>query len=123
VAIISSRREVSDQANGWFHVVERHVDEFGHEYMRTFFAPPKADLDALLAQHAAEQEVELARVSLAEKEHADAREMEAKLIAYALEQPVEILRVAVKLSDDEIAVLQKRETAVKAVDAEAIIRG
>jgi len=121
MAIVSTRSERSRQANGSFHVVERHIDDAGREYMRTYFAPEKADIDALAAAHAIELEADLERQAVFEKESADARALDEKLLAYAKEQPTEVLKGDVKLTDDEIVVLQKREATVKL--AEAVTRG
>jgi hypothetical protein len=121
--IVFTRSERSRQANGSFHVVERHLDDAGVEHTRTWFADSKMDIDARVATHAAELEQDIERQVAAEKERTDAREMEEKLIAYALAQPAETLKVGVKLTDDEIAVLQKREATVKVIDAGVITRG
>jgi hypothetical protein len=45
------------------HVVERHTDHLGHEYMQTWFAPAgwtQEQIDAKVATHAAEIEMALA---------------------------------------------------------------
>lgn len=119
--IASTKIERYPQASGAVHVVERHTDEAGAEYMRVWFADPKADIEAIAAQHAIEIEAELRDRIVAEKEAADDRALDHKLLAFAKDQPVEVLRSGVKLTDDEIAALQKREAV--AVIAEAVTRG
>lgn len=112
------RVETSRQPNGSTHVVERHTVG-GREYLRTYFAPPKADIDALALEHAQELIADIEQLAIGEKEAQDAQSLESKLIAYAKEQPVETLKEAVKLTDDEIAALEKREATTKA----AVTRG
>jgi hypothetical protein len=113
MAIVSTTIESSRQANGTTHVVERHVTDDGREYMRTWFAPAKEDIPARVSEHASELEADLIRQAAEEKESTDSIALDEKILAYAKEQPIEVLKGDVKLTDDEIAVLQKREATVK----------
>lgn len=120
MAFISTRVERYRQANDTVHVVERHTDDAGVEHMRVWFAESKTDIDEKVAEHVIELEAELQERVATEKETADSRALDEKLIAYAKEQPVEVLKTDVKLTDDEIAVLAKREAVAT---AEAVTRG
>lgn len=120
--VVSTRVERYRQANGSIHVVERHTDDAGVEHMRLWLADQKADIDAKVAEHIIDLEAELQERVATEKEAQDARSLDEKLLTYAKEQPVEVLKTDVKLTDDEIAVLAKREApAIK--EADSIIRG
>ncbi len=120
--ITQTRVERYPQANGTVHVVERHVDDAGVEHMRMWFAGPKADIDAAVVARVPALEAELERELVVLKERQDERSVDEKILAYVKEQPVEVLKAEVKLTDDEVAALAKRE-AVAVKEAEAVIRG
>ena len=108
MSIVSTVIEQYPQANGSTHVVERHTDDAGREYMRTWFASPKTDIEARVAEHARELEAELADREQREREAETLRAADEKLAAYIEDQPVEALKTAVKLSDDEVHALKRR---------------
>ena len=59
MSIVSSNA----QMDAGRHVVERHTDHLGQQYMQTWFAPAgwtQAQIDAKVAAHAAEIETALA---------------------------------------------------------------
>lgn len=123
--IVSTRSERSRQANGSFHVVERHLDDSGVEHTRTWFADSKTDIDARIAEHAAELEAGLADQAARQQDEQHLRAADEKLLAYVREQPTETLKLSVKLTDEEVAALKKRADAalVAKPEAEAAIRG
>lgn len=60
MSIVSSTYEFTTLKSGAKHVVERHADHLGTQYMRTYFANAGTDLDAKLVEHSAQIEQDLA---------------------------------------------------------------
>lgn len=65
MSIINTTIEQYPQANGTVHVVERHTDHLGQQYMRTWFSDGH-NIEAMATAHAAELEAQLAQQEIDE---------------------------------------------------------
>lgn len=99
--------ETSKQANGDLHVVERHTDDLGQEYMLSYFADPQTDVDKLTQDHATQLEAELAGQGTEKKRQEDLMNAESKVLVWSADQ-LDAVLATMALTPDETVELKAK---------------
>ena len=97
-------QEFTTQRDGSRHVVERYLDDAGHEHLRTYWADSKMDIEQRVQDYIPVLEAQIAQQAIDAKQQSDRQSAEFKALEFVKAQPDVNLKAI--MTDDEIAALK-----------------